>query len=442
MNKKLQPYIRKRTIDKEKIFTLIDSYYMKYHKKRKSSSYIRASGATYDQNEMKNIVDVALDFWLTEGPKSLQFASKLREFTGNDYCSLTVSGSSANLLALSALTSKKLKDRRIKPGDEVITVACGFPTTVNPIIQNNAIPVFVDVDKQTLNIVPSLIEKAISNKTKAIMIAHTLGYPFDAEKIKKIALKHNLWLIEDCCDALGSEINGKKITTFGDISTVSFFPAHQITTGEGGAVFTNNALLYRLINQMRDWGRDCWCKPGEDNTCARRFCWKFPGMPDGYDHKYIFSEIGYNLKMTEMQAAIGLAQIDKLPMFIKKRQKNYNLFTELLLPLHSYLHPVKILDNCNPSPFGYVLNIIDTKKYNINDFSQYLEKNGIATRLIFGGNLLRQPAYKDIKHRVVGKLTGTDHLLYSALWIGLHPGVTKKNILYMVKIIKQYFDQR
>ena len=312
--------------DKDKIFVLIKKFYKKYHKTDSfipGKSYIKASGVSYDSSEMIGIADVALDFWLTEGKKTFALSNKLKEFTGNKFCSLTVSGSSANLIAIASLTSKDLEERRVKPGDEIITAACGFPTTVAPIIQNNAIPVFVDIDLESLNVLPKSIEAAITKKTKAIIIAHTLGFPFQAEKIRRIANKHNLWLIEDSCDALGAKVNNKPITSFGDISTVSFFPAHQITTGEGGVIFTNNPKLFRSINKFRDWGRDCWCKPGDDNTCHKRFQQQFGSLPFGYDHKYIYTEIGYNMRMTEMQAAIGVAQMGKLKKFVKKRQDNF-----------------------------------------------------------------------------------------------------------------------
>lgn len=427
--------------DKNKIFSLVKKFHSDYHSNKSftpGTTYIKASGATYDENEMVNMTDVALDFWLTEGVKTALFSQKLRQFTGNQYVSLTVSGSSANLLAFSALTSKKLGSRQIKPGDEVITAACGFPTTINPIIQNQAIPVFVDVDVHTLNVTPKAIEEAITPKTKAIMIAHTLGFPFQADKIKKIAQKHNLWFIEDSCDALGATINGQPISTFGDISTVSFFPAHHITTGEGGVIFTNNALLNRTINTFRDWGRDCWCKPGDDNTCQKRFAWKLGQMPLGYDHKYIFSEIGYNMRLTEMQSAVGLAQIDKIKSFVSARQKNYEHFRNRLEKYDHLFYPVKLSKGIVASPFGYVLNRRPQAPFTSIELTDYLESHKIATRRIFGGNLLRQPAYQEIKHRQVGDLKNSDHLLENAAWIGLHPSVTKEQIDYMCDTIDSF----
>jgi CDP-4-dehydro-6-deoxyglucose reductase, E1 len=428
--------------DKDEIFTLVEKFHSKYHNPtpfKSGKSYIKASGATYNSEEMKSMVDVALDFWLTEGKKVFTLGQKLKKFTGNLFCSLTVSGSSANLLAVSALTSKDLGERRIKPGDEVITAACGFPTTVAPIIQNNAIPVFVDIDLKTLNVLPQAIEAAITKKTKAIVLAHTLGFPFQANKIKRIAKKYNLWLLEDSCDALGAQIDDKSITSFGDISTVSFFPAHQMTTGEGGAVFTNNPKLFRSINKFRDWGRDCWCKPGDDNTCNRRFKQQFGSLPAGYDHKYVYTEIGYNMRMTEMQAAIGVAQIDKVPSFVRQRQKNFNYLNQKLKQCNNkYFLPVKIYKKVTPSPFGYVFIIKKDSPIKANNMINFFEDNGIATRRIFGGNLLRQPAYQKVKHKVVGKLTNSDYSLERIFWVGIHPGVSKQELDHIVKTTKKY----
>lgn len=430
--------------DKDAIFNLVNQFYKKHHQKTpfvSGKSYIKASGATYDSSEMIGMTDVALDFWLTEGKKVFSLSQKLKSFTGNQFCSLTVSGSSANLLAVSALTSKDLGERRIKPGDEVITAACGFPTTVAPIIQNQAVPVFVDIDLQTLNVLPEIFEKAITKKTKAIVIAHTLGFPFQVDKIKRLAKKHNLWLLEDSCDALGASIGGKPITSFGDISTVSFFPAHQMTTGEGGAIFTNNPRLFRSINKFRDWGRDCWCKPGDDNTCHRRFKQQFGTLPFGYDHKYIYTEVGYNMRMTEMQAAIGVSQMDKLDGFIKARNNNFNYLRQKLKGFdNKYFIPIKIYKRIKPSPFGYVFIIKDNSKIDTDKMITHFESNGVATRRIFGGNLLRQPAYRDVKHKVVGKLTVSDYSLKNIFWVGLHPGVSKAELDHIVKTTKDYIS--
>ncbi len=431
------PFYEAKKKDKEQIFKLVRDYYRNYHDSKQffpGKSYIKASGATYNDEEMVNIVDVALDFWLTEGTKTATLAHKLRQLTGNDYCSLTVSGSSANLLTFSALTSDRLKDRRILPGDEVITAACGFPTTINPIIQNRAIPVFVDIDIQTLNVLPETIEKAISKRTKAIMIAHTLGFPMHIKEIRQIADKHNLWLIEDSCDALGAQVEGKNITTFGDVATVSFFPAHQMTTGEGGAIFTNDALLYRLINTFRDWGRDCWCHPGDDNTCGKRFSWQLGKLPHGYDHKYIYSEIGYNMRMTEMQAAIGVAQVDKLTTFIEKRRQNFDYLKSKLVKYQDHFYEIQVSKNTTPSPFGYIVILKPQAGFTREELVQYLESNKVATRMIFGGNILRQPAYRYIEHKVVGSLDNSDYLMDNAIWIAIHPGTTKEQLDYIVQV--------
>lgn len=429
--------------DKQKIFNLVNAYYNKYHQKKQfvpNKNYIKASGVTYGPEEMVNMVDVALDFWLTEGKKVTELTQKLKQYTGNKFCSLTVSGSSANLLAISALTSKKLGKRRIKPGDEVITAACGFPTTLNPIIQIQATPVLVDIDIDTLNVLPSVIEKAITKKTKAIIIAHTLGFPFQANKIRKIADKYNLWLIEDSCDALGAKFGSKNITTFGDISTLSFFPAHQMTTGEGGAIFTNDPHLYRSINKFRDWGRDCWCKPGDDNTCRRRFKQQFGSLPFGYDHKYVYTEIGYNMRLTEMQAAVGSAQIDRVPGFVKTRLKNFEFLKKRLAKHNKYFVPVKVSSRVSPSPFGYILTVKPNSGINVNQLIEHLEKNKVATRRVFGGNLARQPAYQDTKFKIIGKLTNSDYLLENTIWVGIHPGVSIQELNHIVNSIDSFIS--
>jgi CDP-6-deoxy-D-xylo-4-hexulose-3-dehydrase len=388
---------------------------------------------------MINLVDASLDFWLTSGRYADEFERKFADFLGLKYCLITNSGSSANLLAISALTSPKLKERQLKPGDEVITIACGFPTTLNPIIQNNLIPVFVDIKLGTYNIDTSKIEKAISKKTKAIFIAHTLGNPFNLEKILKIAKKCNLWVVEDNCDALGSKYKNKYTGTFGDISTYSFYPAHHITMGEGGAVLTNNFELKKIIASFRDWGRDCWCGPGQDNTCKNRFSWQLGKLPKGYDHKYIYSHIGYNLKVTDMQAAVGLAQLQKLPFFIKKRIENFNAIYKILKPYEKYLLLPAIEKNCQPSWFGFPILIKKTAYFTRADIVNYLEKNHIATRMLFGGNLLKQPAYENIKHRVVGNLENTDIVMNDLFWIGVYPGITREKLNYIKKTFNEFF---
>lgn len=426
---------------KKKIFKLVERYFDDFHKRKRfvpGKTYIRSSGPVYDQEEMATIVDTALDFWLTEGQRSQLFSSLLRKKLGVDYVSLTVSGSSANLIALSALTSMKLGNRRIKPGDEVITTAYSFPTTVSPIIQNRAIPVFVDVDLDSRNVSVNQIIRAISSKTKAIFIAHSLGFPFDVEGIMRLAKQHNLWLIEDSCDALGATFNGKAIASFGDIATFSFFPAHQITTGEGGAVVTSNPHLYRLINTFRDWGRDCWCRPGQDNVCGRRFSWKFSNLPEDYDHKHVYSEIGYNLRMTEMQAAIGVAQMKKLKKFVNARRRNFSYLRSHLKKYERFFSLQKIHPKSEPSPFGFTLIVKDNAPFTRSQIVEYLEQNGVATRVLFGGNILRHPAYMNIKHRVVGKLTNSDKILESGFWIGCHPGLTRSMLDYMVKCFEKF----
>ena len=402
---------------------------------------INYSGRVYNEKEMINLVDSSLDFWLTAGRFAQKFEKKFAEFLGIKYCLLTNSGSSANLLAISALTSYKLGKKRLKPGDEVITIACGFPTTLNPIIQNNLIPVFIDVELGTYNIQTEKIEKAISKKTKAIFIAHTLGNPANLNKITKIAKKRNLWLIEDNCDALGSEHNKKYTGTFGDISTYSFYPAHHITMGEGGALATNNFELKKIIASFRDWGRDCWCEPGHDDTCKKRFSWKLGKLPFGYDHKYIYSHIGYNLKITDMQAAIGLAQLEKLPSFIKARRKNFDLIYKFLKKYNKYFLLPKIEKNSEPSWFGFPILIKQTAPFSRNKIVNFLEDNKIATRMMFGGNLTKQPAYENIKYRIYDSLKNTDLVMNNLFWIGVYPGITKEKLKYISKIFDKFFKK-
>lgn len=385
-------------------------------------------GRVYDEKEQMNVIDAALEFWLTDGKYCDLFSKKLSEFIGVRYCSLTNSGSSANLLAVSALTSPLLGKRRLLPGDEVITTSCGFPTTLNPIIQNNLIPMFIDIELGTYNIKVDDIEPLISKKTKAIMIPHTLGNPANINRIKEIVKKHNLWFIEDNCDALGSTYYGKRTGSFGDISTCSFFPSHHITTGEGGAVLTDNPLLNKIIRSFRDWGRDCFCKPGTSNACKNRFGHKFPGLPRGYDHKYVYSHIGYNLKMTEMQAAIGVAQMDKLPEFIRLRRRNFDFLYNVFKSGKRFLLPV-IQEHAEPCWFGFPL--IGGKR---EDYIKYLESKKIHTRMLFGGNLLKQPAYKHIKYRQ-GNLNNTNKVMRDLFWIGVYPGITEEMLQYIKEVV-------
>jgi CDP-6-deoxy-D-xylo-4-hexulose-3-dehydrase len=406
------------------------------------TSPIPYAGRVYDEKEMIALVDASLDFWLTSGRYAEQFEKDLAEFLGMKYCLLTNSGSSANLLAVSALTSPKLGDKRLKPGDEIITTACGFPTTLNPIIQNNLIPVFVDVELGTYNIQVDQIENAISEKTKAIIIPHTLGNPAELNQISKLVKKYNLWFIEDNCDALGSKYQGKFTGTFGHISTCSFYPAHHITMGEGGAVLTNDPLLKKIIMSFRDWGRDCWCEPGCDNSCGKRFDWQLGELPQGYDHKYIYSHIGYNLKVTDMQAAIGLEQLIKLPGFIQRRKENFNLLFQRLKKYKNYLILPVATPNSDPSWFGFPLTIRKDAPFNREDIVNFLEQHRIATRMLFGGNLLKQPAYSGITYRTVGPLKNTDIVMNDLFWIGVYPGIDREKIDFMCNVICKFIEKR
>ena len=403
-------------------------------------SRINYAGRVYDEKEMLSLVDSALDFWLTAGRFAKQFEEKFAKFLGVKHCILTNSGSSANLLAISTLTSQKLGKRRLKPGDEVITTACGFPTTVNPIIQNNLVPVFLDVDIGTYNIQVDKIEKAITKKTKAIFIAHTLGNPAELDKIMKVVTKYDLFLIEDNCDSLGSKYKEKYTGTFGHISTCSFYPAHHITMGEGGAVLTNDLLLKKILLSFRDWGRDCWCEPGLDNTCGKRFLQQFGDLPFGYDHKYVYSHIGYNLKITDMQASIGVAQLKKLPKFIEARKKNFTYLYNHLKKYEKYFILPKTTKNSEPGWFGFPLLVKENAPFTRNDLVNCLEENKIATRMLFGGDLLRQPAYKDIKYRTDGKLTNTDLVMNNLFWIGVYPGITKEKLNYVAEVMNNFFE--
>ncbi|MCM8788190.1 MAG: lipopolysaccharide biosynthesis protein RfbH [Candidatus Omnitrophica bacterium] len=401
-------------------------------------TYISYAGRVYDEKELINLVDASLDFWLTEGRYAKRFEQELSNFLGIRYCILTNSGSSANLLAVSALTSPLLKEKRLKPQDEVITTACGFPTTVNPIIQNNLVPVFIDVNLGTYNIQVEKIEKAISKRTKAIFIAHTLGNPADLEKIMKIVKKYNLWFVEDNCDSLGSKYRGKYTGSFGHISTCSFYPAHIITTGEGGAVFTDDPLLKRIILSMRDWGRDCWCDTGCDNTCGKRFSWKLGNLPYGYDHKYIYSHIGYNLKMTDLQAAIGVAQIEKLPGFIKARKKNFNQLYNFFKKYERFFILPEWPENSEPAWFGFPLLIKKNAPFDRTEIVNHLEEHKIATRMLFGGNLTKQPAYQNIKYRICGNLKNTDLVMNNLFWIGVYPGITEEKMTYVIETFDRF----
>jgi CDP-6-deoxy-D-xylo-4-hexulose-3-dehydrase len=404
-------------------------------------TYIHYAGRVYDEKEITSLVDASLDFWLTTGRYAKQFEEDFAKFLGLKYCILVNSGSSANLLALSSLTSPKLNSKRLKPGDEVITVACGFPTTLNPIIQNNLIPVFIDVDLGTYNIQANLIEKAITKRTRAIFVAHTLGNPANLNKIMKIVEKYNLWFIEDNCDSLGSKYEGRYTGTFGHVSTSSFYPAHHITMGEGGAVLTDDSALKKIILSFRDWGRDCWCEPGKDNTCGLRFAKQFGELPSGYDHKYVYSHIGYNLKLTDMQAAIGVEQLKKLPQFIESRKNNFIFLKIELKKYEKYFILPEATENSEPSWFGFPILVKNNSTFTRDKIVRYLNENKIATRMLFGGNLLKQPAYKNIKCRVLGSLENTDLVMNNLFWIGVYPGLTYEMLKYMVKIIGEFIKK-
>jgi CDP-6-deoxy-D-xylo-4-hexulose-3-dehydrase len=405
----------------------------------KEGDIIPPSGKVIGGSELKMMTDAVLDGWLTAGRFNVKFEKELGTYLGAKYVLTTNSGSSANLCAFTALTSPKLGDRRLKPGDEVITVAAGFPTTVNPIIQNNCIPVFVDVDIPTYNINVDLLEEAYSDKTKAVMIAHTLGNPFNLRAIKEFTEKHNLWLVEDSCDALGSEYDGKRVGTFGDIGTLSFYPAHHITMGEGGAVFTNNAQLKLCIESIRDWGRDCYCLPGCDNTCGKRFDWQLGDLPKGYDHKYTYSHLGYNLKITDMQAACGLAQLERLDGFVKARKDNFDYLSEKLQTLKEFLILPERTEHSSPSWFGYPITIKEDSDISRVMLLKHLDSYNIGTRLLFAGNLTRQPYFEGREYRIVGELKNTDIIMNQTFWIGLYPGLTINQLDFVVLKLEELF---
>jgi CDP-6-deoxy-D-xylo-4-hexulose-3-dehydrase len=403
---------------------------------------VPVSGKVFDEEEVVHLLDASLDFWLTTGRFAEQFQREFARWMGVRHCALVNSGSSANLVALSALTSPKLEERALRPGDEVITCAAGFPTTVNPIIQNRLVPVFLDAHIPTYNMDTTRLEEAISPRTRAIMIAHTLGNPYDLERVMEVARAHGLWVVEDTCDAVGAEYNGKKVGTFGDIATVSFYPAHHITMGEGGAVLTRNVRLKPLIESFRDWGRDCWCEPGVDNTCGKRFCWKLGDLPEGYDHKYTYSHIGYNLKLSDMQAAVGVAQLRKLPEFIARRRENYALLRAALEPLQDHLILPEATPGADPSWFGFPITLRPSAPVGRNELVQFLESRRIGTRLLFGGNLLRQPAYRGIEHRVVGDLRVADEITERTFWVGVYPGLTAPMLEYVAESIREGLARR
>lgn len=435
---------------RQQIVELTKKYYQEVHHPRKEfipgQSFVNYGGRYYDENELINLVDSSLDFWLTAGPWAHKFETRFSKWLGVKYCSLVNSGSSANLIAFMALTSPKLGEKRINRGDEVITVACGFPTTVTPLIQYGAIPVFVDVTIPSYNIDTTQLEEAYSSKTKAVMIAHSLGNPFDLQAVKAFCDRHDLWLIEDNCDALGSEytIEGttKKTGTIGHIGTSSFYPPHHMTMGEGGAVYTNDPLLHKLINSFRDWGRDCWCVGGVDNTCKYRFSKQFGELPAGYDHKYVYSHFGYNLKVTEMQAAIGCAQLEKLDNIVEARRRNFQILREGLEGTKGLILP-QAQEHSNPSWFGFLISVEEDAGFTRNELSEYLESKKIQTRNLFAGNLLKHPAFDEMRqagkgYRTVGKLSRTDFVMNHTFWIGVYPGMTQEMLNYMILTIKEF----
>ena len=441
---------------REQILTLTREYYTEAFGKDKDKQFVPGdrvnyAGRCFDENELVNLVDSSLEFWLTAGRYTKEFEKKLREYLGVKFCSVVNSGSSANLLAFMALTSYKLGERRIKKGDEVIAVAAAFPTTVAPIIQYGAVPVFVDVTIPEYNIDITKLEEAYSEKTKAVMIAHTLGNPFDIQAVKDFCDKYDLWLIEDNCDALGSEYtyNGSvyKTGTVGDIGTSSFYPPHHITMGEGGAVYTNNLELYRLVNSFRDWGRDCYCDPGQDGRCGHRYQQQFGELPVGYDHKYVYSHLGYNLKATDMQTAVGCAQMDKLETYTKLRREHWTFLNERLSVAEAELILPKPLQNSNPSWFGYTITVSEQAGFTRDELVEELESHNIQTRNLFAGNLIKHPCFDEFRgntevYRVVGELENTDRIMNQTFWIGVYPEMSEDKLNYMVETILNFVKKR
>lgn len=436
---------------KNEILQKIKEYYELVHKPNQTKPFesgksrVNYAGRVFDEKEMINLVDSSLDFWLTYGDYSKKFEKELAKYLGVRWAFLVNSGSSANLLAFYTLTSPLLEERQIKRGDEVITVAAGFPTTVAPIVQYGAIPVFVDMELTHFNIDVNELEKALSSKTKAVMIAHTLGNPFDLRAVKAFCDKHGLWLIEDNCDALGSTYEGKPTGTWGDIGTSSFYPPHHMTMGEGGATYTDNPLLKKIMLSLRDWGRDCWCESGVDNTCGCRFSQQFGTLPKGYDHKYVYSHFGFNLKVSDMQAAVGCAQLEKFPTFVEKRKENFAKLYEGLKGIDGLILNTAT-PNSDPSWFGFMITLKEGLGFTRNEIVEYLESSNIQTRNLFAGNMLRHPMFdsmmKDLDYRVIGELANTDKIMNESFWIGLYPGMGEETLKYMVETIKTFIDEK
>jgi len=428
---------------RRQIFNLVKEFYKIKHKPmgfKPGFTRIGYAGRVFNEKEIIYLVDSALDFWLTNGRFEKEFRGRLAKYLGVKHVITTNSGSSANLLAISALTSPKLGEKGLKKRDEIITTAVAFPTTVAPIVQNKLVPVFVDTRLGNYNSDPKFIEEAISDRTKAVFLAHTLGIPFEVDKILKLCKKYDLFLIEDNCDALGAKYDNNYTGTFGEISTLSFYPAHHITTGEGGAVITNDGKIKEIIQSFRDWGRDCWCESGKDNTCGKRFGWQLGTLPSGYDHKYIYSHLGFNLKMTDMQAAIGVAQLEKLPLFIKKRQENFEKLYENFKEYEDFFILPKIPKKAEPSPFGFILTIKDGAPFSRKEIVDFLEKNLIQTRMLFVGNIVRQPCMDGVEYRIVGELKNTDKIMMDTFWIGVYPGITEEIIGYISDKINEFLN--
>ena len=425
---------------RQRILALVGEYYDEAFPEPEfiaGKTRIRVSGKVFAADELQYLVDASLDFWLTTGRFAEQFERSFAEWMGVRHVVLTNSGSSANLLAIAALTADELGSRALRPGDEVITAAAGFPTTVNPIVQNRLVPVFVDSEVPGYNADPDAIEAAVGPRTRAIILAHTLGNPFDLDRVRATAERHGLWLIEDCCDAVGSTWRGQKVGTFGDLATVSFYPAHHITMGEGGAVLVGNPALKKIVESFRDWGRDCWCDPGRDDTCGKRFAWQLGSLPAAYDHKYTYSRIGYNLKLTDMQAAVGLAQLGKLDGFIARRKANFEFLARALEPTGEALQLPAATPLSDPSWFGFPITVSEQAGFTRSELIKRLEQRGIATRLLFGGNLTRQPAYSNVQYRQVGDLPNADRIMLGTFWVGVYPGLGERALAYVAEQIVQ-----